>query len=83
MWPAPSVIQRTSPSTRFPISAPSVSRHLSVLKAAGLVSERRDGTRIHYRLVGERLALCVGEFLSTVCPEQVALRRRRVGAEGG
>jgi DNA-binding transcriptional ArsR family regulator len=62
---------------RFPISGPSVSRHLSVLKAAGLVRERRDGNRILYSLVEERLALCVGNFLSAVCPEQVVLRRRR------
>jgi DNA-binding transcriptional ArsR family regulator len=62
---------------RFPISGPSVSRHLSVLKAAGLVQERRDGNRILYSLVEERLAMCVGNFLSAVCPEQVVLRRRR------
>ena len=62
---------------RFPISGPSVSRHLSVLKAAGLVRERRDGNRILYSLVEERLAVCMGNFLSAVCPEQIVLRRRR------
>lgn len=62
---------------RFPISGPSISRHLSVLKAAGLVTERRDANRILYSLVEERLALCVGDFLSTVCPEQIVLRGRR------
>jgi DNA-binding transcriptional ArsR family regulator len=65
-------------ASRFPIKGPSVSRHLSILKGAGLVKERRDANRIMYSLVDERLALCVGEFLSTVCPEQVVLRRRRV-----
>jgi DNA-binding transcriptional ArsR family regulator len=64
-------------AARFPISAPSISRHLGVLKAAGLVRERRDANRIFYSLVEERLALCVGRFLSTVCPEQVIVRRRR------
>jgi DNA-binding transcriptional ArsR family regulator len=62
---------------KFPISGPSVSRHLSVLKAAGLVRERREGNRILYSLVEERLAACVGSFLSAVCPEQIVLRRRR------
>jgi DNA-binding transcriptional ArsR family regulator len=62
---------------RFPISGPSVSRHLGVLKGAGLVRERRDANRIYYSLVEDRLALCVGEFLSSVCPDQVVLRRRR------
>lgn len=64
-------------ASRFPISAPSVSRHLSVLKAARLVHERREANRIFYSLAEERLALCVGGFLSVVCPEQVVLRRRR------
>jgi len=62
---------------RFRISAPSISRHLSILKAAGLVTERRDANRILYSLVEERLALCLGNFLSVVCPEQVVLRQRR------
>lgn len=61
---------------RFPISGPSVSRHLGVLKAAGLVRERREANRIFYSLVEERLALCVSRFLSTVCPEQIVFRRR-------
>ncbi len=64
-------------AARFPISGPSISRHLTVLKAAGLVEERREANRIYYALVEERLAVCVGGFLSTVCPEQIVLRRRR------
>lgn len=64
-------------ASRFTISGPSISRHLAVLKAAGLVRERRDANRIFYSLVEERLALCVGGFLSAVCPEQVVLRRKR------
>lgn len=64
-------------ASRFTISAPSISRHLTVLKSAGLVQERRDANRIYYSLVEDRLALCVGQFLSTVCPEQVVLRRKR------
>jgi DNA-binding transcriptional ArsR family regulator len=63
-------------ASRFPIKGPSVSRHLSILKSAGLITERRDANRILYTLAEERLALCVGGFLSMVCPEQVVLRRR-------
>ena len=68
---------------KFPISGPSVSRHLGVLKAAGLIRERRDANRIFYSLVEERLALCVGRFLSAVCPEEAISRghRRRAGRE--
>jgi DNA-binding transcriptional ArsR family regulator len=34
----------------LPVSRPAVSQHLRVLKEAGLVSERRDGTRRLYRI---------------------------------
>ncbi|MFF1905706.1 metalloregulator ArsR/SmtB family transcription factor [Kitasatospora sp. NPDC058218] len=61
-------------ASRFAISAPSISRHLGVLKGAGLVTERRDGNRILYSLAQERLAIGVGRFLSAVCPEQIVLR---------
>jgi DNA-binding transcriptional ArsR family regulator len=64
-------------AAKFPISGPSISRHLSVLRGAGLVTERRDSNRILYSLVEDRLALSVGEFLSTVCPEQIVLRSIR------
>ena len=67
-------------AARFPISGPSISRHLSILRAAGLVTERRDANRILYSLVPEQLAVCVGNFLSAVCPEQVILRHRRTRA---
>jgi DNA-binding transcriptional ArsR family regulator len=64
-------------ASHFQTSAPTISRHLGVLRNAGLVTERRDANRIIYSLVGERLALSVGDFLSTVCPEQVVLRAVR------
>jgi len=63
-------------ASRFPISGPSVSRHLAVLKAAGLVTERRDANRVMYSLVADRLALCVGSFLSAVCPDQMLVRHQ-------
>jgi DNA-binding transcriptional ArsR family regulator len=64
-------------AARFNASGPTISRHLGVLRAAGLVTERRDGNRILYSLVSDRIALSVGDFLSTVCPEQIVLRQVR------
>src|SRR5579863_7761504 len=61
---------------RFPISGPSISRHLAILKSADLVSERREGNRIIYRLEPEEIAGAVGDFLSTVCPTQIMHRRK-------
>lgn len=40
---------------RLPISRPAVSQHLSVLKAAGLVRDRAEGTRRVYSLDGAGL----------------------------
>ncbi len=66
-------------ASRFPIKGPSVSRHLAILRAAGLVTERREANRIIYSLAQDRLALCLGGFLSAVCPDQIVLRHRRPG----
>jgi ArsR family transcriptional regulator len=38
------------------VSQPTVSHHLSILKAAGLVFTRRDGKQVYYTLNQERLA---------------------------
>jgi DNA-binding transcriptional ArsR family regulator len=35
---------------RFNISQPAVSQHLAVLREAGLVTERRDGRLVYYRV---------------------------------
>lgn len=61
----------------FTISAPSVSRHLSILKAAELVSERREGNSIIYKLNAENLAVCLSEFISSVCPLEILERQRK------
>ena len=36
-------------ANRFDVTRPAISQHLAVLREAGLVSERRDGTRRLYR----------------------------------
>jgi DNA-binding transcriptional ArsR family regulator len=43
-------------AARFEISRPAVSQHLTVLRGAGLVSERREGTRRLYSLRPEGFA---------------------------
>lgn len=42
-------------AARFPVSWPAISQHLGVLKSAGLVAERREGTRRLYRARPEGL----------------------------
>jgi DNA-binding transcriptional ArsR family regulator len=43
-------------AAHFEISRPAISKHLRVLREAGLVEERRDGTQRLYRARPERLA---------------------------
>jgi len=42
-------------AAHFDVTRPAVSQHLTVLKEAGLISERRDGTRRLYRVRPEGL----------------------------
>ncbi len=50
-------------ASHFDITRPAISQHLGVLKAAGLVTERRDGVRRLYRARPEGLAE-LREFLA-------------------
>ena len=59
---------------RLPISRPAVSRHLRVLKEAGLVSDRAEGTRRLYRLE-DRGAEAVATYLHDVWGEAIARYR--------
>jgi DNA-binding transcriptional ArsR family regulator len=65
-------------ASHFSISRPAVSQHLQVLKAAGLVTERRDGTRRFYLARREGLAE-LRAFLEEFWEE--SLQRLRVAAE--
>jgi DNA-binding transcriptional ArsR family regulator len=43
-------------ASRFDVTRPAISQHLRVLKEAGLVTERRDGTKRLYRARPETIA---------------------------
>jgi ArsR family transcriptional regulator, arsenate/arsenite/antimonite-responsive transcriptional repressor len=48
------------------ISQPKVSRHLAILRAAGVVDHRRDGTWVYYRLAPQADAECELQLRSLV-----------------
>ena len=58
-------------AARLPVSRPAVSQHLRVLKEAGLVTERQDGTRRLYRVDPNGLA-DLREYLSRFWEEALA-----------
>lgn len=55
-------------ASRFAMSKPAVSQHLSVLENAGLIASEKRGQFVHYRLVDDHLANTLHGFLQEVCP---------------
>ena len=65
-------------ASHFDVSRPAVSQHLSALREAGLLSERRDGTRRLYRAQPEALA-GLRDFLNEFWTDR--LERLKLAAE--
>jgi DNA-binding transcriptional ArsR family regulator len=63
---AQTALSTTELAARFPISAPAVSRHLSVLLDAGLVESERLGQRVLYRLRRDALLDALARLASEV-----------------
>jgi DNA-binding transcriptional ArsR family regulator len=66
----------------FEVSRTAISQHLTVLKNAGLLTERRDGTRRIYRARPEGLA-GLRAFLDEMWGDTLDTARRLVEAERG
>jgi DNA-binding transcriptional ArsR family regulator len=65
----------------LPVSRPAVSQHLRVLKDAGLVRERREGTRNYYSVDGDGLT-DVREYFETFWDEALAAFKSAAEQEG-
>ena len=66
----------------FDVNRTTISQHLTVLKNAGLLSERRDGTRRLYRARPEALQ-GLRSFLDEMWASSLDVARRIVEAERG
>lgn len=62
-------------AARFEMSKPSVSQHLSVLEAAGLIAKEKRGQFVHYELVRESLVNTLNSYAQAVCPVSRPLKR--------
>jgi DNA-binding transcriptional ArsR family regulator len=62
-------------AARFQMTAPSMSRHLSVLENAGLVTSERKGQRVLYRLSPGNLVNTLTGFAFEICPVAGPLKR--------
>jgi DNA-binding transcriptional ArsR family regulator len=65
-------------ASRFEVSRPAVSQHLAVLRGAGLLEERRQGTSRYYRVRPEGLA-GLRDFMDEFWTDR--LERLRLAAE--
>src|ERR1700761_8863221 len=62
-------------ASRFSISKPAASQHLSVLESAGLVESDKRGQFVHYRLVRENRVNPRNAYVQEVCPVSKPLKR--------
>lgn len=60
---------------RFDMSAPAISRHLSVLENAGLVTSERKGQFVLYKLNRDSLVNTLTGYAFEVCPVAGPLKR--------
>jgi ArsR family transcriptional regulator, arsenate/arsenite/antimonite-responsive transcriptional repressor len=51
------------------VTQPTVSHHLAILRAAGLVNTRSEGKHTFYNLNQEQLAVCCGRLIVGFAPE--------------
>jgi ArsR family transcriptional regulator len=63
----------------LPVSQATVSHHLKILVAAGLVAVRRSGQFHHYRVVPGALAAWAGHLIQLFAPAGRAIGARRRG----
>jgi len=68
-------------ASHFDVSGPAVSQHLRVLKEAGLLSERREGTRRLYRVRPEGLVE-LRAFLESFWDDRLAILKQEAEKEG-
>ncbi|ATQ41399.1 metalloregulator ArsR/SmtB family transcription factor [Caulobacter mirabilis] len=62
-------------ASRFEMSKPAVSQHLSILEAAGLVESEKRGQFVHYRLTPDNMVNALNDFVQEVCPVSKPLKR--------
>ncbi|HVM85920.1 MAG TPA: metalloregulator ArsR/SmtB family transcription factor [Candidatus Binatia bacterium] len=68
---------------RFKMSAPTISRHLSVLENADLVTSERRGQFVYYRLNPDNLVNSLTGYAFELCPVGRPLKRESARVAAG
>jgi ArsR family transcriptional regulator, arsenate/arsenite/antimonite-responsive transcriptional repressor len=66
-------------AANFDMAMPSISKHLSVLREAGLVHEQKRGQHVIYSVAADNLANALYSFMTPFCPDarRIAAERKR------
>jgi len=73
-------LSTTELAARFSMSTPAISRHLSVLENAGLVTSERQGQFVIYKLKADNLANTLTGYALELCPVGRPLKRESIAA---
>lgn len=63
-------------AAHFDMELPSISKHLSILREAGLICQQKRGQHVIYFLAADNIANTLYGFLTPFCPEA-----RKIAAE--
>lgn len=74
-------LSTTDLAQRFAMSTPAVSRHLSILENAGLVTSERSGQFVLYKLNADSLVNSLTGYAFELCPVARPLKRARVAIQ--
>ena len=69
-------------ASRFAMTKPAISKHLQILKNAGLIRGDKRGQFIHYSLVRENLVNTLNGFVQNVCPVSRPLKKESARLKG-
>ncbi len=69
-------------ASHFDVSRPAISQHLGVLREAGLIRERREGSRRIYSAMPERIEQ-LGDYLAGFWDDGLQALKRAAEAEQG
>jgi DNA-binding transcriptional ArsR family regulator len=66
-------------AAKFDMAMPSISKHLSILREAGLVHEQKRGQYVLYSIAADNLVNALYGFMTPFCPHarRIAAERKR------
>jgi len=64
-------------AANFEMELPSISKHLAVLREAGLIDQQKRGQHVLYFVTGDHIGNVLYGFLSPFCPDARRIAKQR------